>query len=150
MTKNKRSTTKPNQPSHRQLRVAKAIQHAISNIILHGGVYHPNLNSAILSFPSVHIGADLGRASIYVFSRDDEYVPIAVKILQELAPSIRKLLMKEVNLRRVPELAFYIDDSFKRQEKEAKVIDLLDKAVADSSTRETTSEIDESKDKNNE
>ncbi len=97
--------------STRQLKIAKMIQQDISDIFQkEGGVL---IQGTLVSVTRVRISPDLGYAKIYIsvfpFNKSEE---ILERINQKLS-SVRLWLGRRTGkqLRIVPELSFFIDDS---------------------------------------
>ena len=97
--------------STRQKKVSRLIQKEVAGIFLRkSGEYAPG---KMISITKVRMSPDLSFAKIYLSifpSTDNDHV---IKIVQEHAPKIRFDLGHKVRsqLRIVPEIVFYIDDS---------------------------------------
>ncbi len=97
--------------STRQLKIAKMVQQDISDIFLKEG--RELTHGAMVSVTKVRVSPDLGYAKVYIsvfpFNRGEEIVE---RIKSKLS-SVRLWLGRRSGkqLRIVPELAFYIDDS---------------------------------------
>lgn len=97
--------------STRQLKVAKQLQKDLAEIIRAKGmaVY----NGAMVTVSSVRISPDLALAKVYISVFPSEKAELTLKTIQQQTKSIRgevgRLVSKQ--LRIVPDLTFFIDDS---------------------------------------
>ena len=70
-------------------------------------------HNALVSVMEVHLSADLSIAKIYLSILPLEQRDIIFETIQQHYKLIRKLLGQRVkNLRKIPELQFFLDDSF--------------------------------------
>ena len=99
------------QESTRQLKVAKEIQRDLAEIIRRKGM--AAYNGAMVTVSGVKISQDLSLAKVYISIFPSSKAGSVMKIIEDSAKSLRGELGHEVGkqLRIVPELAFYIDDS---------------------------------------
>lgn len=97
-------------PTKRQLVVAEAIRASVAGIFLNNSFHDPLLDSVMLTFPIAKITADLKLATIFVSTIDKTQIKAIVSTLNKLAPVIRKLIIKDVKLKYVPEVKFRVDD----------------------------------------
>ena len=97
--------------STRQSKVAKQIQKDISDIFTKEAA--DLVRGVMVTVTSVRMSPDLGYAKIYLSIFPFERHPEVMKVLEENNWMIRKALGIRVKnqLRIVPELAFYLDDS---------------------------------------
>ena len=96
--------------SNRQKRIARLVQKDLGEIIqLEGRNWFPG---AMVTVTKVHVTSDLSIAKAYlsIFGKDAQEV---LKLVQIHTKDIRRLLGQRVKnqLRVVPELRFFIDDS---------------------------------------
>jgi ribosome-binding factor A len=96
----------------RQNKVARLVQKEIGNIFIHftKSVY----KNVIISANVVRVSPDLGLAKIYVSVFPNDKMQEILDFINEHKGQIRYELGSKVRhqLRRVPELAFFLDDSF--------------------------------------
>lgn len=97
--------------STRQLKVAKEIQRDLAEIIRSKGM--AIFDGAMVTVSGVRISPDLAVAKVYLSVFPSNKAKSAMDKVNELSKSIRGELGKLVSkqLRIVPELVFYIDDS---------------------------------------
>jgi ribosome-binding factor A len=107
-------------PGRRTKRIAELIRRELS-LLLGREASDPRFQG--LTITTVEVTADLRQARVYVVLPDGESVPGTLKALEKAAGFFRHGLGERVYLRCVPELHFYIDESFERG---AKILSLLD------------------------
>jgi len=100
--------------SHRIEQVNKLIRRELSEIIQHQ-LKDPRLD-ALVTVTDVSTSPDLRYAKVFIsrVGDDEEKKQEIMKVLGIAARFMRKELMHNVSLRRVPELAFFWDDSIKQ------------------------------------
>ncbi|MEQ8910505.1 MAG: 30S ribosome-binding factor RbfA [Vicingaceae bacterium] len=103
--------------SIRQQKIARLLQKQIGEIFSRNEVVV--LKGSMISITQCRVTPDLGIAKLYVsiFPVDDKQE--AIEELQSQASEIRYVLGRKVGkqLRHIPELHFYLDDSFDYAEK---------------------------------
>ncbi|OFX73203.1 MAG: ribosome-binding factor A [Bacteroidetes bacterium GWE2_29_8] len=113
--------------SIRQNKISRLVQKEISEIILFDTKNNALGRSVIVTVTSVKVSQDLSIAKIYlsIFSTNNTKEEI-LKLIKQKSSEYRNLLGIKVRhqLRIVPQLAFYIDDSL---DYIAKIDDLLNK-----------------------
>jgi ribosome-binding factor A len=88
----------------------------------------------MVSITDVKVSRDLAHAKVYVtILLDDEKIPAAIKILNQSAKHLRYLLAQTIDLRTMPELRFYYDDTIVRGTRISNLIDEVTKKLPDSS-----------------
>ena len=111
-------------PSQRQLRVGEEVRHTLAWILERGEIHDPGLVGIIVTVTEVRVSPDLRNATAYIMPLGGVDIPGVVKSLNRAAPFLRRLLGSRIKLRRLPNLYFEADYSFK----EAAHIDNLLKA----------------------
>lgn len=105
----------------RKDRVASEMQKELSSIL------QRDIDDSRLGFVTINdveLSKDLAVAKIYVtvLNADEQGRQLNIKVLNELAPTIRRQLAQRMRLRHISELRFYYDDSF---DKGMRVAELL-------------------------
>jgi len=100
--------------AHRLEKVSHLIKEEISLILLHK-VQDPQLG--LLTLTKVKVSPDLKLARVYVSIYDKENRETILKKLNDIKGLIRSRLASCINLRYVPELSFFIDDTLDYVEK---------------------------------
>lgn len=98
------------------------LRHALSDMFLRGDFYGPKGETFSVTVSEVRVSPDLRNATIFFMPLGGKDKELVLKQLSGIAPYIRSLLSKAVELRFVPALYFKLDDSF---ENAAKVDALL-------------------------
>ena len=107
--------------ANKQERIASIIRKNIAEIIQFG-IKDPNLG--FVSIPEVKVSKDFSYATVYVsFIRDEDIKP-SLEVLNKAKGFIRSELAKRLDIRRVPEIRFVVDEGYK---KEARITELLNK-----------------------
>ena len=111
--------------THRIEQVNKLIRRELSEIIQHQ-LKDPRLD-ALITMTEVSTSPDLKYAKIFVsrLGDDDEKKQEIMKVLAVAANFLRKELMRNLSLRRIPELNFFWDDSIKQGIHISQLIDRL-------------------------
>lgn len=110
----------------RQQRVAELLYEELSILIGHE-LDDPDLS--LLTVTHVEISQDLRNAKVYVHHQNDEVTRRTVlRGLKRATPFMRRQIAQRVNLRAVPELLFYYDDT---PERAARVDELLRRIAAE-------------------
>ncbi|MDR1267249.1 MAG: ribosome-binding factor A [Holosporales bacterium] len=111
-------------PAARPKRVASAVQRALADALR-----KKDLPATVIS---VQMSACLRQARVYVLPSVGGSAETLLEQLQKQAPSLRCAVGKGVALRYVPELRFFLDDTFARGAR----IDALLKALPESRNSE--------------
>ena len=121
-------------PSQRQLRVGEQIKHLIAGMLLREkNFFKPKIDFALITVTDVNIGPDLKNAKIYVASSKDVNIRDLIASLDHIAYLFKREIGKALNLRYVPKLNFYNDNTLNEVERiqsllsHKKVQDDLDK-----------------------
>ena len=97
--------------SIRQKKVGRLIQKELGNIFLQNG--YGNIGGAMVTVTVVRMAPDLSFAKVYISVFPSEKAEQSLLVIKQKSSEIRGILGNKVGkqLRIVPELAFYIDDS---------------------------------------
>ena len=107
--------------ANRQERIASIIRKNISEIIQFQ-IRDPNLG--FVSIPEVKVSKDFSYADVYVSFIKEEEEKASMEVLNKAKGFIRSELASKLDIRRVPEIRFKVDDGWK---KEARIDELLKK-----------------------
>lgn len=104
--------------TNRQKKIGALIQQDVVDI-LQGEVRKNNITNLVISVSKVQVTSDLSIGKIYLSIFPSEKGPELLKAIKSNAPLIKHELAQRVRqqLRRVPELLFFIDDSLDYIEK---------------------------------
>ncbi|WNJ18526.1 30S ribosome-binding factor RbfA [Pontibacter sp. G13] len=108
-----------------QKKTAKLIQQELGTILQREHNYFPNV---MLSIHVVRITKDLGLARIYLTAFPDGQLEEVADTLNEHQVEIRRALSARIRnkLRKMPEIRFYPDDSFRESQRINDLLDNLD------------------------
>ncbi|MGC6529832.1 MAG: 30S ribosome-binding factor RbfA [Candidatus Puniceispirillaceae bacterium] len=118
-------------PSQRQLRVGEEIRHLLSQALMRGDIYVPELEGVSVTVSEVSVSPDMSNARAYVTPLGGVDMEEIVAILNVIAPDLQTWIAKKVHLRRMPRLKFMADNSFDNAQKMSKLIANLPPASPD-------------------
>ena len=118
-------------PSQRQLRVGEEIRHLLSQALMRGDIYVPELEGVSVTVSEVSVSPDMSNARAYVTPLGGVDLEEVVAILNVIAPDLQTWIAKKVHLRRMPRLKFMADNSFDNAQKMSKLIAELPPASPD-------------------
>ncbi|WP_371747222.1 30S ribosome-binding factor RbfA [Acuticoccus sp. I52.16.1] len=99
--------------SQRQLRVGELVRHALSDILMRGGSYDPDLDRQPITVPEVRMSPDLKIATVFVMPLGGENADAIVKALARQAKPLRGQLSRQIRqMKFMPELRFRLDTRF--------------------------------------
>lgn len=105
--------------ANRQERIASIIRKNITEIIQFQ-IRDPHLG--FVSIPEVKVSKDFSYADVYVSFINEEETNPSLEVLNKAKGYIRSELASKLDIRRVPEIRFKVDDGWK---KEARIEELL-------------------------
>ena len=98
--------------SNRQKKVAGVLQKDLAEV-LQAALRDSGTTGIIISVSKVKVPTDLSTAKVYLSIFPNDKAPSILKEIAEINPAIRHQISQRTRhqLRRMPELTFYIDDS---------------------------------------
>ena len=99
-------------PSQRQLRAGEVIRHVLVEILHRENLREPELQGVSITVSEVRISPDLKQASVYAAPLGGGQQVDVINALNKVAPYLRGLLGKKVELKFTPELKFMSDETF--------------------------------------
>ncbi|MGB0498050.1 MAG: 30S ribosome-binding factor RbfA [Rubricella sp.] len=103
-------------PSQRQLRVGELIRRALSDLLIRGDLFIPELEGIPITVGEVQTSPDLRVARVHVLPLGGKEADAVVAALNANAKSIRMALSREIELKYSPELRFRADRTFDRMD----------------------------------
>lgn len=97
--------------SRRTDRVGELVRRTVAEILNSGFVRDPRISDVTLSVTAVNVSGDLSVATVYVDVFGDSPRDRVLKGLRASAARVRGELGRRIELRKTPELRFFIDDS---------------------------------------
>lgn len=98
--------------SQRQLRVGELLRHALAGVLERDSIRDPDLAGVKLTVTEVRISPDLRNAAVFVLPLGGENTNEVIEALSRARPYLRRLLAREVQMKRLPALSFEPDTSF--------------------------------------
>ena len=99
-------------PSQRQLRVGEELRHALAQLLRPGELRDPALYEANVTVTEVRLSPDLRNATAFVMPLTGANAADIVAALRRCAPYLKGQIARAVQLRRVPNLTFALDNAF--------------------------------------
>jgi ribosome-binding factor A len=108
-----------------QKKTATLIQKELSDILSRDLL---DLKATIITVSVVRMSPDLGLAKVYISTLPDKVLEETVGQLNEQNREVRYQLGRRIRnrMRKMPELMFYVDDSFREAEKIDRILDQLE------------------------
>ncbi len=103
--------------SQRQLRVGEMIKQSLSMIFIRNEAKVPNLETNTITVTEVRMSPDLKIAKAYVLPLGGKDAEETINTLKEYSFLIRKILSQKVDMKFLPKLLFWKDESFEYAEK---------------------------------
>jgi len=104
------------------LRVGETVRHAIAEILAHGDVHDPDLESHIVTIPEVRMSPDLKLATVYVMPLGGNDLDAVIDAFDRNKKFLRGEVARRVNLKFAPDLRFRVDDRFEEAERIEKLL----------------------------
>lgn len=103
-------------PSQRQLRVGELLRHRLSEVLLRGETHDPDLDRASITVSEVQVSPDLRHAKVFVLPLGGNDTAATLAALARNAGTLRRQVVKGLNLKYAPALKFIADQSFDRMD----------------------------------
>ncbi len=128
--------------TERQRRVGELLQAEISDILLRE-VRDPGIHG-LVTITGVEVSVDLAHARVYAsIYGDAAAVADTMAALRRASPFIRALLLRRLDIKRVPELVFYLDETPARADRIERLIRELHPGQAGEAEAGEAGEADE-------
>lgn len=99
-------------PSQRQLKVGEQVRHILSDILARFDFHDETLAKAHVHLSEIRMSPDLRNGKAYITSLMGENLESCIKALNDNEFYIRKLLAKEMTMKFLPKIRFYVDDAY--------------------------------------
>ncbi len=96
----------------RILKVGEELRRALADIFMRGETHSPELEGYSITVSEVRVSPDLKNATVFVMPLAGKGRETLLTVLKPLAPQLRGILSKKVDLRYTPKLHFELDKSF--------------------------------------
>ncbi|MHA7873095.1 MAG: 30S ribosome-binding factor RbfA [Hyphococcus sp.] len=104
-------------PTQRQRRAGELIRHALAEILQREDLREPALQGLSVTVSEVRVSPDLKQATAYAAPLGGAGQKDVVAALNKVAPYLRGLLGKKIEMKFTPALRFESDDTFAEAEK---------------------------------
>ncbi len=104
-------------PSQRQLRAGELIRHALVEILQREDLREPALSGVSVTVSEVRASPDLKQATVFCTPLGGGAKEEVVAALNKVAPHLRGLLGRKIEMKFTPALVFRSDDSFAEAER---------------------------------
>lgn len=104
-------------PSQRQLRAGELIRHALADIMQRESLREPALKGVSVTVSEVRMSPDLKQATAYAAPLGGVHQAEVIDALNRIAPYLRGLLGKKIDLKFTPALSFRSDETFAEAQK---------------------------------
>ncbi len=99
-------------PSQRQLRAGELVRHTLVDILQRGDIALSDLQESSITITEVRCSPDLRQATVFCTVLGGQNVEAAIRALNVVAPKLRGLLGRKIEMKFTPELKFLADKSF--------------------------------------
>ena len=113
----KRTTSSPQGPTQRQMRVGEMLRHALSDILQRGDIRDPELSGVSVTVTQVKPSGDMRHATVFVEPLGGKNGEKVVAALNRHARYLRGEMGHMITLKFTPDLRFVEDTSFAEAEK---------------------------------
>jgi ribosome-binding factor A len=100
------------EPSHRMLRVAELVRHAVAQLLSRGDIADPVLEQHVVTVSHVKMSPDLKLATVFIMPLGGKDEAEVLHAFERHKKFLRGEIAHRVNLKFAPEVRFRIDDSF--------------------------------------
>ena len=109
-------------PSQRQLRVGELIRRRLSEVLAHGDIHDPDLNTHSITVGEVRASPDLKIATAFVMPLGGRNRDEALEALNRNRAEIRRTVARGLDLKFAPDLRFVIDETFDRMDETRRLL----------------------------
>lgn len=101
-------------PSQRQLRVGEVVRRAVTDMLMRGDLFDPDLAGSSVIVTEASPSPDLRNVTLYISVLGGKNEDTVLKGLRRNARRIRREALADLGLRSTPALTFEIDRTFDR------------------------------------
>ncbi|HEY4115587.1 MAG TPA: 30S ribosome-binding factor RbfA [Rhizomicrobium sp.] len=113
----RRSPSRNQGPSQRQLRVGEMLRHSLADILTRGDIRDPDLEGVSVTVTQVKPSGDMRHATVFVEPLGGNNAKAIVQALNRHKGFIRGQMGRTITIKFTPELRFVEDTSFAEAEK---------------------------------
>lgn len=104
-------------PSTRQLRAGEIVRHALAEILQRENLREPALHGVSVTVSEARLTPDLRQATVFCTPLGGAHQAEVIDALNRIAPFLRGLLGRKIDMKFTPALSFRADESFAEAEK---------------------------------
>lgn len=104
-------------PTQRQLRAGELLRHALAEILQREPLRDPALDGVSVTISEVRVSPDMKQASVYAAPLGGLNQEETIVALNRVAPYLRGLLGKKIEMKFTPALLFRNDETFAEAER---------------------------------
>jgi len=113
--------------SQRQLKVGEELRHLISNALLRSSFYDEHIENNNITITEVNVSPDLKNAKVYVMPLGGEKKQDVLNSLNKATGRLKKIISRNLSLRKTPKLIFKIDETFEYAKKINEILNKIKK-----------------------
>lgn len=108
-------------PSQRQLRVGEVVRRAVTDILMRGDLFDPDLENRSIIVSEARPSADLRTVTLYISVLGGKGEDAVIEALKRNEKQIRQQSVTGLGLRSTPRLVFELDRTFDQLENTARM-----------------------------
>lgn len=108
-------------PSQRQLRVGEVVRRAVTDMLMRGDLFDPDLEGQSIIVTEARPSPDLRNVTLYISVLGGKKEGRALEALRRNAKRIRREALADLGLRSVPNLSFEIDRTYDQMDHTAQM-----------------------------
>ncbi|MEL6680057.1 MAG: 30S ribosome-binding factor RbfA [Pseudomonadota bacterium] len=109
-------------PSQRQLRVGELVRRTLSDVLMRGDLFDPDLAGASITVGEVRMSPDLKHATVFVLPLGGAETDRVIDALHRNKAELRRVLTKDVHLKFSPDLRFLPDRTFDQMDETRRLL----------------------------
>ncbi|MEL6425698.1 MAG: 30S ribosome-binding factor RbfA [Pseudomonadota bacterium] len=127
-------------PSQRQLRVGELIRRTLSDVLMRGDLFDPDLSGVSITVGEVRMSPDLKHATVFVLPLGGAETDRVIDALHRNKGELRRVLTKDVHLKFSPDLRFLPDKTFDQMDETRRLLndETVQRDVAERDTDDET------------
>lgn len=107
-----KKSSRPSGPSQRQLRVGEAIRREVTDMLLRGEIFDPDLTGASVTVTEGRASSDLRQVTLYVSALGGNGEERVLAALRRHSKYIKRETLNGMSMRFTPDIRFELDPTF--------------------------------------
>lgn len=108
-------------PSQRQLRVGEVVRRAVTDMLMRGDLFDPDLANRSITVTEARPSPDLRNVTLYISVLGGKHEKLVLDALKRNEKEIRRQSVSNLGLRSTPRLQFEIDRTFDQLDNTARM-----------------------------